>query len=38
MINFLRVARMGVKGVAMNNMMYVVGGWDGQQRWRSGEQ
>lgn len=37
MITPMRVARIGVKVVAMNSMMYVAAGWDGQQRLRSGE-
>ena len=37
MITPMRVARIGVKVVAMNSMMYVAAGWDEQQRLRSGE-
>ena len=37
MISPMRVARSGVKVVAMNSMLYVVGWRDGQQRLRSGE-
>ena len=37
MISPMRVARSGVKVVAMDGLLYVVGGWDGQQRLRSGE-
>ena len=33
----LKGGQVGVKVVAMNSMLYVVGGWDGQQRLRSGE-
>ena len=37
MISPMRMPRSGVKVVAMDGMLYVVGGWDGQQRLRSGE-
>ena len=37
MISPMRMPRSGVKVVAMNSMLYVVGGWDGRQRLRSGE-
>ena len=37
MISPMRVARSGVKVVAMNGLLYVVGGWDSQQWLRSGE-
>ena len=37
MIRSMRVARSGVKAVAMDGLLYVVGGWDGRQRLRSGE-
>ena len=37
MISPMRVARAWGKLVAMNDLLYVVGGWDGQQSLRSGE-
>ena len=37
MITPMKVARSGVKVVAMDSQLYVVGGWDGRQRLRSGE-
>ena len=37
MITPMRVAITGVKVVAMDSMLYVAGGWDGQQRLRSGD-
>ena len=37
MITPMRVARIRVKVVTMNSMMYVAAGWDRQQRLRSGE-
>ena len=33
----MKVSRSGVKVVAMDNMLYVVGGWNGTRRLRSGE-
>ena len=33
----MRESRSGVKVVAMGGLLYVVGGWDGHQRLRSGE-
>ena len=36
MISPMRVTRSCVKVVAMNSILYVVGGWDGQQRLMSG--
>ena len=32
MITPMRVARTGEKVVAKNSVMYVAGGWDGQQK------
>ena len=32
MIKSMRVCRSGVKTVAMDGLLFVVGGWDGQQR------
>ena len=32
MITPMRVVRTGVKVVAKNSVMYVAGGWDGQQK------
>jgi len=37
MITPMRVDMMGLKVVAMNRMMNVAGGWDGQQRLGSGD-
>ena len=37
MIKSMRVGRSGVKAVAMDGLLYVVGGWDSQQRLMSGE-
>ena len=36
-IRSMRESRSGVKVVAMGGLLYVVGGWDGHQRLRSGE-